>query len=111
MAEDEPIAEEELEHPDDIEGRTAELRVRTAAEDRWDYARVIDDALTHAAATDREDGQADARPWRPLGPRNLGGRIRALAQHPTDPREMLAGSGQGGLWRTRDAGRTEVQKS
>ena len=32
----------------------------------------------------------------PIGPRNIGGRIRALAQDPQTPRILYAGAAQGG---------------
>lgn len=47
---------------------------------------------------------AGAQPWTWLGPRNWGGRTRALAVNPADPRIMLAGGITGGVWRSEDAG-------
>lgn len=44
--------------------------------------------------------------WVPTGPRNVGGRVRALAVHPTDPRTMYAGPASGGVYRTTDGGET-----
>lgn len=44
--------------------------------------------------------------WVPRGPRNVGGRVSALAVHPTDPRIMLAGAASGGVHRTTDGGET-----
>jgi hypothetical protein len=51
-------------------------------------------------------GAPPAHTWYPIGPRNVGGRIRALAQDPTDARVLYAGSSLGGVFRTRDAGDT-----
>src|SRR6185436_12865755 len=42
--------------------------------------------------------------WIPLGPRNVGGAVRALAQNPAHPATLYAGSAQGGLWKTEDDG-------
>lgn len=42
--------------------------------------------------------------WRPLGPDNIGGRVRALWIHPDDPQHLLAGSVSGGIWRSLDGG-------
>jgi photosystem II stability/assembly factor-like uncharacterized protein len=44
--------------------------------------------------------------WVPTGPRNVGGRVTALAVHPTDPRTMFAGAASGGVHRTTDGGET-----
>jgi hypothetical protein len=46
------------------------------------------------------------QPWTCIGPRNVAGRILALAQDPNDPQVLYAGSAHGGLWRTGDAGDT-----
>lgn len=43
-------------------------------------------------------------PWRPLGPRNIGGRTLALAINPVNPKTIYAGSASGGLWRSFTAG-------
>jgi photosystem II stability/assembly factor-like uncharacterized protein len=42
--------------------------------------------------------------WVALGPGNIGGRIRSIVVHPTQPNVMWAGSVGGGLWRTNNAG-------
>jgi photosystem II stability/assembly factor-like uncharacterized protein len=44
--------------------------------------------------------------WQPLGPSNVGGRLRALAFDPARPNRLLAGSATGGLWVSEDAGVT-----
>jgi len=53
-----------------------------------------------AQADDSDDG------WTPLGPRNVGGAVRALAQDPTQGATWYAGTAQAGLWRTQDDGNT-----
>ena len=40
-----------------------------------------------------------------LGPSNIGGRLRSVLTHPTDPNLLLVGSVSGGLWRTSNGGR------
>lgn len=40
----------------------------------------------------------------PLGPRNVGGAVRSIAQHPTVHTTLYAGTAQGGLWRSEDDG-------
>jgi len=84
--------------------RVQELLRRTGTVDPWDFSRVMDEAVVHAANAGRADSLASSRPWRPLGPRNLGGRIRSLAQDERNPNVVYAGSGHGGLWKTTDAG-------
>jgi hypothetical protein len=44
--------------------------------------------------------------WTCLGPRNINGRVRALAIHPADGNILVAGTGTGGVWLTRDAGQS-----
>ncbi|OGU72939.1 MAG: hypothetical protein A2V93_05420 [Ignavibacteria bacterium RBG_16_34_14] len=42
--------------------------------------------------------------WTQLGPGNIGGRIRSIAVHPTDPNTVYIGSVGGGVWKTVDGG-------
>ncbi|HXT61476.1 MAG TPA: hypothetical protein VN696_00435, partial [Pyrinomonadaceae bacterium] len=44
--------------------------------------------------------------WTVLGPRNISGRVRALAAHPTDGKTIFAGSANAGVWVTHDGART-----
>lgn len=44
--------------------------------------------------------------WTFLGPTNVGGRIRAIAIHPTQPNTMWIGATSGGIWKTTDGGTT-----
>lgn len=44
------------------------------------------------------------REWEWLGPGNIGGRIRALVIHPTEPNRMWVGGVSGGIWRTTTGG-------
>jgi hypothetical protein len=46
--------------------------------------------------------------WEWLGPRNVGGRTRALAIDPADPSRMWAGSVAGGVWASKDGGQSWV---
>ncbi len=43
--------------------------------------------------------------WEALGPKNIGGRMIALAFHPDEPETIFAGSASGGLWKTTTAGK------
>ncbi len=42
--------------------------------------------------------------WQSLGPKNVGGRTRAIAIHPLHPDTMWIGAASGGLWKTTTAG-------
>jgi hypothetical protein len=43
-------------------------------------------------------------PWFTTGPRNVNGRIKALAVHPTNPDILYAGASSGGVWKSVDRG-------
>ncbi len=45
-----------------------------------------------------------AVPWTPLGPGNIGGRIRTIIIDPTDSNKIWIGSVGGGIWKSTDAG-------
>lgn len=63
-----------------------------------------DDAAANAAGS--RAAVAGEHNWVPVGPRSVGGRVRALAIHPTNPRIIYAGAASGGVHRTRDGGET-----
>ena len=42
--------------------------------------------------------------WTTIGPSNIGGRIRSIVTHPTDPNLLFVGSVSGGIWKSTDAG-------
>ena len=71
------------------------------------YAPTLDRsiAFTALAAEDAPPTGLGAR-WVGYGARNIGGRIRALAQHPDYPLVIYAGTGAGGVYRTDDNGDT-----
>lgn len=41
-------------------------------------------------------------PWFTIGPRNINGRVKALAVHPTNPDIVYAGAASGGVWKSID---------
>jgi len=47
--------------------------------------------------------------WTPLGPGNIGGRIRAIAIHPAQPARIFVGGVAGGVWRSTDGGASFAQ--
>jgi hypothetical protein len=88
------------------------LRLDENAADRTVLAagrapRAAPGSRTVRAAADVTTLDAGARSnWIPTGPRNITGRIRALAAHPTDPASMYAGSASGGVFKSIDGGET-----
>lgn len=44
--------------------------------------------------------------WSSIGPTNIGGRLTCLAAHPTNPDRIWAGAAGGGVWYSKNAGRT-----
>ena len=67
--------------------------------------RNLDEVLTHAGSVARRDPNTATFPWRSLGPRNVGGRIRCIVQDPTNALILYAGTPRG-LWKTTNGGDT-----
>jgi len=67
-----------------------------------------EEQLQRAAAAGKPEGEEVARlipsDWRWVGPGNVGGRIRAIAIHPTNASRIWVGSVSGGIWYSSDAG-------
>ncbi|MES2765041.1 MAG: T9SS type A sorting domain-containing protein [Bacteroidota bacterium] len=42
--------------------------------------------------------------WRPIGPYTVGGRVKSVVVHPTNPQIVYIGSAAGGAWKTTDGG-------
>ena len=57
---------------------------------------------SHVAAYGAAPAAAGS-PWVTIGPRNINGRVKCLAVHPTDPDTVFAGAASGGVWRSTDA--------
>jgi hypothetical protein len=70
---------------------------------RFLYFFDIQSSIAHALATPQD---ANAVPWRLWGARNIGGRIRSLAQNPRRPEVIYAGSAQGGVFKSTNSGDT-----
>lgn len=47
-------------------------------------------------------------PWYNVGPRNINGRVKCLAVHPTNPDIVYAGAASGGVWKTVNGGQSWV---
>ena len=65
-----------------------------------DVAKAVEHATFPARADDKK------LPWVPMGPRNVVGRVRALAIDPNNPSTLYAGTAFGGVWKTTDEGET-----
>lgn len=94
--------------PDEVQERTEDKPLdRVASLYSWlqtgpqVYRAAIQASIDHARAA-----QVDAlrEPWMPLGPRNVGGAVRSLAQNPARPTVWYAGTAQGGLWKSESDG-------
>ena len=63
-----------------------------------------DKALTEIEQKNQLNKGALALSWTQLGPGNIGGRIRSIVVHPTDPNTVYLGSVSGGVWKTTNGG-------
>ena len=63
-------------------------------------AKAQIDALAGADAT----GGLSTASWTALGPGNIGGRVRAIAIHPTTTSTLFCGSVGGGIWKSTNGG-------
>jgi hypothetical protein len=88
---------------DEIQGRAEENTRRMGIPSTLFGPGVMVPSIAHALAAPVD---APPRPWVPFGARNIGGHIQALAQDPANPSTLYAGTAQGGVFRTRDAGDT-----
>jgi hypothetical protein len=70
------------------------------------FSRVYRAAANFAANPANADALSPNLPWVALGPRNVGGRIRCIAQDPINTATLYAGSAFGGLWKTENRGDT-----
>jgi hypothetical protein len=69
------------------------------------YPQILERCVVHALAA-RPGPAPPAFPWICQGPRNLGGRVPAFAQHPDLHNVLFVGTAHGGLWRSLDGGDT-----
>ncbi len=66
-----------------------------------------DEALKHISINNvSPSNSTEALSWTQLGPGNIGGRIRAIAVHPTDPNTVYFGAVAGGVWKSVNGGAT-----
>lgn len=72
------------------------------------YFRAIDEAeampvMRGAGGKSRAAAEAV---WQSIGPYHVGGRVTALAMHPSDKNIFYVGAASGGVWKTTDHGQT-----
>ncbi len=53
-----------------------------------------------------KNGTQSSMQWQSIGPYSIGGRVTAIATHPTDSNIFYVGAAAGGLWKTIDHGNT-----
>ena len=68
--------------------------------------RIIEKEGKNSGAIAGYDPAGAGSPWFPIGPRNVNGRVKALAVHPTNADIVYAGAASGGVWKTIDGGQT-----
>lgn len=76
--------------------------------DPENYMRALEQArkmpvLGHGMS---KNGTLATFTWKQVGPFNIGGRISAIATHPTDSNIFYVGAACGGLWKTADHGKS-----
>jgi hypothetical protein len=88
--------------PDDQRARSDAFLQRHAIAANL-FSQAVDRSLLFAIGAGEDAVSAH---WSGHGARNIGGRIRALAQHPDNPLVLYAGSAAGGVFKSADGGDT-----
>jgi photosystem II stability/assembly factor-like uncharacterized protein len=98
-------AETEMDAGEDVETRMEARRMRRLdGEGGFAADAVLRAKRELDARTPLRTSDAGISAWEWLGPGNIGGRVRALVIHPTNPLWMWAGTAGGGIWRTTNGG-------
>jgi hypothetical protein len=82
-----------------LQGENGEISADIYAESQEQYNELIAQQGLNAASAGIDTGS-----WNWIGPGNIGGRVRALAIHPSDKNIMWAGGISGGIWKTINGG-------
>ena len=72
----------------------------------WPYREAPARSLVEQRQRAKESLTASAAQWDLAGPTNVGGRMTSIVCHPTNPDVIWAGAAGGGVWTSRDAGKT-----
>jgi hypothetical protein len=83
---------------------TTQLRLRDTAYTH--KLSLISSAGIRSGLLAGYDPAGAGSPWYSIGPRNVNGRVKSLAVHPTDPNTVYAGAASGGVWKSSDGGQT-----
>ncbi len=88
----------------DADDKVMERIVKRALERKREMIRRQRVSADHLAAYAAPP--AAGSPWVTIGPRNINGRVKCLAVHPTDPQTVYAGSASGGVWKSTNGGQS-----
>ena len=77
---------------------------RVSANGQWPHDAMMVAKSQRDQMIQSDGGGVSAASWNWIGPGNVGGRLRAILIHPTNPSVMWVGSVGGGIWRTTTAG-------
>src|SRR5688500_18458300 len=67
--------------------------------------KAIDEVQARVESFRKQTGGLQAlNQWRLIGPSNVGGRINAIALHPTDGKTLWVGAASGGVWKSTNRG-------
>lgn len=99
-------ARRELKHDEPLAAAKFRYQQRLSADGNWpDNAVINAKAQRDHLLNNPVDGAGispDAWTW--IGPGNIGGRLRAIIIHPSNPNVMWVGSASGGVWKTTNGG-------
>jgi hypothetical protein len=79
-----------------------------AARDRAFFMKLrqIEKSGRESGALAGYDPAGAGSPWYSVSPRNINGRAKSIAVHPTDPNTVYAGAASGGVWKSTDGGQS-----
>jgi hypothetical protein len=82
------------------------LRSRIDRQKIWGLFSLLVFAFIAAAMPGDARAVAGISPggWTSIGPDHLGGRVKSIVIHPTEPNKMWVGAAGGGIWKTVDGG-------
>ncbi len=91
------------------EARLSNHKARTAwfqSRVTWPYREAPIEAMIRERQRAKQNLAGSPVQWELAGPSNIGGRMTSLVCHPADPDIIWAGAAGGGVWTSKDAGKT-----